>query len=94
MPLLQFNTGGFRGVFHSPDVSVDDPYEAYVVPAKIFALTAWKLLRNKAERAWKIINEFRPTLTMEQYIELMEGSLKTETYSIQSLPLLDEANDI
>lgn len=94
MPLLQFNTGGFRGAFHSPDVEEDDPYEAYVVPAKIFALTAYRLLRSGADRAKSILEEFRPTLTREQYLELMEGMLSEERVEPQPLPLLDPASTV
>ena len=94
MPLLQFNTGGFRGTFHSPDVEEDDPYEAYVVPAKIFALTAYRLLRSGADRAKSILEEFRPTLTREQYLELMEGMLSEERVEPQPLPPLDPASTV
>ena len=94
MPLLQFNTGGFRGAFHSPDVEEDDPYEAYVVPAKIFALTAYRLLRSGADRAKSILEEFRPTLTREQYLELMEGMLSEERVEPQPLPPLDPASTV
>ena len=78
MPLLQFNTGGFSGILHSPSVEVGNPYEAYVEPAKIFALIAYRLLRNGAARARGIMDEFVPTLTRKGYIELMESQLVTE----------------
>ena len=87
-------TGGFRGTFHSPDVEEDDPYEAYVVPAKIFALTAYRLLRSGADRAKSILEEFRPTLTREQYLELMEGMLSEERVEPQPLPPLDPASTV
>ncbi|MST55427.1 amidohydrolase [Pyramidobacter sp. SM-530-WT-4B] len=78
MPLLQFNTGGFSGALHSPSVEVGNPYEAYVEPAKIFALIAYRLLRNGAVRARGVMDEFVPTLTRKGYIELMESQLVTE----------------
>ena len=72
----------------------DDPYEAYVVPAKIFALTAYRLLRSGADRAKSILEEFRPTLTKEQYLELMEGMLSEERVAPQPLPPLDPASTV
>lgn len=81
LPLLQFNTGGFSGELHCDNVKVEDPYDAYVNTAKIFALTAYRLLKDHAQRADKIIGEFEPTLNKEQYIDLMESLLTTEEYS-------------
>ncbi len=85
MPLLQFNSGGFSGELHCDNVKVEDPYDAYVNTAKIFALSAYRLLKNNAERAKKIIAEFEPLLTKEQYIDLMESMLTTETYSYEPI---------
>ena len=94
MPLLQFNTGGFSGSFHSPDVSVSDPDDAYIIPAKVFALMGYRLLRDGAVRARGIIDEFRPTLTKAQYIELMESLMTVEKIEAAPLPLLDEESVI
>lgn len=93
MPLLQFNTGGFRGAFHSPNVEVGDPYEAYVEPAKIFALIAYELLRGAAERAKKVIADFVPTLSMKEYIDLMDGMLSVEKIPLSPLPVIGDRAD-
>ena len=45
MPLVHFTTGGIVGTVHGPDLMVSDPYLAYVVTAKIFALTAYRLMK-------------------------------------------------
>ncbi|MDD7319278.1 MAG: amidohydrolase [Eubacteriales bacterium] len=89
MPLLQFNTGGFRGALHTPDLQEDDLDDAYVIPAKVFALIAYKLLKNGGDRARAIIDSFEAILTKEKYIKLMESMLTTENIPIKQLPLLD-----
>lgn len=94
MPLLQFNTGGFLGSLHSPNVEVDDPYDAYVIPAKVFALIAYKLLRNGGDRAKAILESFEAVLTKEQYLDLMESMLSVERIEQQPLPLLDRLTTI
>ena len=45
-PVFTFNTGGAVGSgLHSVDFDVNDEELAYIVTAKIFALTAYRLLR-------------------------------------------------
>lgn len=90
MPLLQFNTGGFQGVLHSPDVELDDLDDAYVIPAKVFALIAYKLLKNGGDRAKAIVDSFEAILTKEQYLKLMESMLSIEEVAMKPLPMLDE----
>ncbi|WP_369282312.1 amidohydrolase [Oscillibacter sp. GMB15532] len=89
MPLLQFNTGGFRGTLHSPDVELTDLDDAYIVPAKVFALIAYKLLKNGGNRAKAIIDSFEAVLTKEQYLKLMEGMLSVDEMEMKLLPALE-----
>ncbi len=88
MPLLQFNSGGFSGRFHSPDVDVADEYEAYVLPAKIFALVGYKLLKNGGDYAKALMDSFEALFTKEEYIAFMERCLIEETIEPNPLPLL------
>lgn len=90
IPLLQFNNGGFRGVLHSLDVELDDLDDAYVIPAKVFALIAYKLLKNGGNRAKAIMDSFEAILTKEQYLKLMESMLSIEEMAMKPLPMLDE----
>ena len=94
MPLLQFNTGGFRGHLHSADVELADPYDAYVVPAKVFALIAYKLLKGTADRARAIMESFEAVLTREQYLNLMESMLTSEHMDLQPLPPLKTTTSV
>ena len=94
MPLLQFNTGGFSGAFHTPDVEVSDPEDAYIIPAKVFALMAYRLLKDGAARANDILRDFEPLLSKKQYLELMESMMSVETIKASPLPPLDEKSVI
>lgn len=46
LPCIQPTMGGFEGELHSKEFKVADPYTAYVLPAKIMALTAVRLLAD------------------------------------------------
>ncbi len=86
MPVIQFNTNGNVGVCHTLEFAVDDPYEYYVVPAKCFALLAYRLLKNGAEKAKEIIANNKPLLTKEEYFEILESMNKTETVEMDPVP--------
>lgn len=80
-PVLTFNTGGKVSGLHSVDFDIVDDELAYVVTAKIFALSAYRLLRNKAVKAKEIVENYQPILTKEEYIQYMDSFIKTETFS-------------
>lgn len=80
-PVLTFNTGGKVSGLHSVDFDIVDDELAYVVTAKIFALSAYRLLRNGAVKAQKIVENYQPILTKEEYIEYMDSFIKTESFS-------------
>ena len=88
-PVYQFNTGGYTGNLHQKDNHPEDEYLAYVVTAKVFALAAYKLLKNKAEQAREIVSGHKPLLTKEEYIAYMQSHNSTETIPMAPLPLLD-----
>ena len=73
MPVVNFTTGGFRGGLHQADFEITDKYKAYIIPAKIMALTAYRLLQNNGEEVRKLKEAFHPVLTKEQYFNHLEG---------------------
>ncbi len=87
MPLLQFNTGGYSHELHNKQTHPTDEYLAYVVTAKIFALTAYKLLKNKAEYARELMADFTPAMTKAEYIRYMDAHNVTETISMKPVML-------
>lgn len=80
-PVLTFNTGGKVSGLHSVDFDIVDEELAYVVTAKIFALSAYRLLRDGAVKAKEIVENYQPIFTKEEYIKYMDSFIKTETYS-------------
>ena len=65
--------GGFTGDLHSKDFKISDEEMAYIIPAKIQALTAIDLLYDNAQEAKKIISDFKPKFTKEEYLELLDS---------------------
>lgn len=79
-PVLTFKTGGVSGELHALDFKVSDEYEAYIVTAKIFALTAYKLLKQGALAAKQIVADYQPQFTKQQYIQYMESFINSERF--------------
>ncbi len=77
-PVLMFVTGGAEGGFHSPDFDIVDEELAYIVTAKVFAIGAYRLLKNGAREAKKAVAEYRPRFTREEYITFMDSMIKKE----------------
>jgi amidohydrolase len=79
-PVLTFNTGGKVSGLHSVDFDIVDEELAYIVTAKIFALSAYRLLKNNAQSARKIVEEYKAPMTKAEYIAYMDSFIKEETF--------------
>ena len=88
MPLLQFSTGGYTGQLHNPDVRVTDEYLAYVVTAKVFALTAYKLLKNGGNYAKALLDSYHAVMTKESYVEFMDSMNSVEEIPMAPLEIV------
>lgn len=75
-PVYTFHTGGAAGGGHSSDYDIVDEELAYIVTAKVFALGAYRLLKNKAKEAKKIATEYKPRYTKEEYVAFMDSMIK------------------
>lgn len=80
-PVLTFNTGGKVNGLHSVDFDIVDEELAYIVTAKIFALSAYRLLKDGAGKAKDIVGNYKPIFTKEEYIAYMDSFIKEETFS-------------
>ncbi|MFA7637512.1 MAG: hypothetical protein WCX81_07090 [Monoglobales bacterium] len=69
LPAIQPTVGGFYGDLHSKEMLASDDYAAYVVPAKIMALTVIKLLSDDGKRIRKVKENFKPLMTKQEYIK-------------------------
>ncbi len=72
MPTLHPFTGGVVGDLHTRNFKVTDPETAYVIPAKLMAMTIIDLLADNAEVGNKIISEFKPAMTKEEYFKFQD----------------------
>ena len=75
MPVLNFTFNGFEGKLHGADFRITDPEKAYLIPARMLALTTYKLLKNKALEGRKILEDFKPQFDKESYIAYVEKAL-------------------
>lgn len=67
MPAIHPTCGGAEGAAHSERFSIKDPVDAYILPAKLMALTVVDLLWDNAETAKGILGSFSPAFTKDGY---------------------------
>lgn len=73
MPVMTFFTGGIKGGLHQVEFEMSDEEEAYILTAKIFALGAYRLLRDGAAVAKRISAGYMPHFqNKEEYIQFVE----------------------
>ncbi|MDP2871814.1 MAG: amidohydrolase [Bacillota bacterium] len=70
MPAARITTGGVDGPGHSKDFRVTDEYAAYVVPAKVFALTIIDLLWDGAAALRAAKAAYTPVFTPDGYVRM------------------------
>ncbi|MGE5605315.1 MAG: amidohydrolase [Bacteroidota bacterium] len=77
LPVFSFTTGGTTGESHAANFRIVDPEMAYIVPAKIMALTVYDMLKNSAANAKRLKTNYQPRLTREQYVQYLNSVLKS-----------------
>ena len=65
VPVVNFTFKGFEGKLHGADFKITDPEKAYILPAKLLALTVYKLLKNGGQEAKKITKSYTPVFNKE-----------------------------
>jgi metal-dependent amidase/aminoacylase/carboxypeptidase family protein len=68
MPCIHPLLGGFTGALHSRDFSIADPEAAYILPAKLLAMTVIDLLADEAAAGRRIQNDFKALMSKEDYL--------------------------
>ena len=81
MPSIHPMIGGVSGSLHTREFSLIDRDMAYIIPAKVMAMTIIDLLYENAEEAKRIINNFTPVMTKEEYLKFLEDSSKKDIFS-------------
>lgn len=86
MPVITFKTSGAAGGLHQTEFAITDEEEAYLLTAKIFALSAYRLLKNGATAAKKIVTDYKPKFqNKEEYIAFMDSFCNVEEKSVSDL---------
>lgn len=75
LPVINYTHGGVCGSLHSADFAVTDEEMAYIMPAKLFALSAYYLLKDGAQLAKKTIADFEPAMTTQQYVDKVKEQM-------------------
>ena len=75
--------GGVKGDLHTRDFEIVDEDLAYILPAKAMALTVIDLLYDDAANARKILDNFTPVMTKEEYLKLMESIDGVEVFEYE-----------
>jgi hypothetical protein len=79
-PVIHPYLASALGKTHGADFRINEPEHAYLTPAKLLAMTAIDLLYGEAAPARKILAEFKPAMTKENYLAFERGLFRTERY--------------
>lgn len=79
-PCLHVWTGGVVGGLHTKEYHISDPQQAYILPAKMLALTVIDLLYDKAQAAADIIAQYHPSFQKKSYLRFMRDHAKLDFF--------------
>lgn len=74
MPVLHPVSSGISGGLHSRDYKITNEEDAYITPIKIMACTLIDLLYDNAEIGERIVRDFKPVMTKEEYLDYLKES--------------------
>jgi len=80
LPTIHPYAVGSRGQGHGNDWEIADKYIAYVLPAKLMALTAVDLLADGAQEAHTLLDGYQPRMTKEEYLAFMRRAFTEDTF--------------
>ena len=72
IPTIQPYSGGVLGHVHAANFEVADYEAAVIYPAKVMAMTVIDLLSGEAEEAQRVIQDFKPRMTEDEYLGLLQ----------------------
>ncbi|MEZ3437138.1 MAG: amidohydrolase [Lachnospiraceae bacterium] len=80
VPCMHVWASGITGGLHSKDFKIRDFEKAYILPAKMLALTVIDLLYEDAGKAKEVIEAYKPKFTKETYINYMKEHSAVELF--------------
>ena len=78
IPVVNFTFKGFEGKLHGADFRITDPEKAYILPAKLLALTGYNLLKNGGREAERIKNSYVPVFDKDEYIQYVRHTTEAK----------------
>lgn len=84
-PCMHIWAEGIQGGLHAADFCVANAEQAYIVPAKMLALTVIDLLCDGAKEAKRVLETYHPIFTRESYLEFMRSNSKLEEFDTSAL---------
>ncbi|MCY4114578.1 MAG: amidohydrolase [Chloroflexi bacterium] len=81
MPALHPSMAGATGTNHATDWDIVDSHMAYVEPAKALAWMAVDLLGDGARTARRIVDDFEPLMTRDEYLAYQRGVMREEHWA-------------
>ena len=72
---------GAVGSNHAVDWLIDDPQMAYLEPAKALAWMAADLLGNGAQEARRVLDNFQPRMSRDEYLAYQRSLSQVERWS-------------
>ena len=81
MPCLHVWSNGVTGGLHTEEYNMEDEEKAYILPAKMLALSLIDLLYDDAKQAKDIIGKFDPFFTKEQYLNFLDDYVATHNFN-------------
>jgi metal-dependent amidase/aminoacylase/carboxypeptidase family protein len=81
LPTCQLGFSGFCGTIHSSDFEPVSPVVAYLQPAQILLGTALLLARDNGDLARRILKEFSPKFSKEEYLKSLDSMFSIQKFS-------------
>ena len=72
MPILHAMTSGVSGGLHSREFQITNEDDAVIIPVKIMACTIIDLLADDAALAKKVVADFQPRMSKEEYLAYLK----------------------
>ena len=86
MPALHPSMAGATGTNHATDWDIVDSQMAYVEPAKALAWMAVDLMGGDAGAARRIVDDFEPLMTRDEYLAYQRGVMREARWAYDSEP--------
>jgi metal-dependent amidase/aminoacylase/carboxypeptidase family protein len=85
LPTVHPYAGGARGAGHGADYRIEDHARAVLNPAKALAMTVVDLLSDDAREAKRVIAEFKPRMSRDEYLTYLRRLDTKQLYRAEDL---------